>query len=240
MIMTTFRRAAAHCLLIVCATFALSNAWTADLPITVIPDKSKYDSEKGKALLDVTLQRLEVAKMGCQLIFIGDSITAGWMGSNGKEVWDHHFSKYQPLDYGIGGDRTQHVLWRLENPDLAAIHPKVAVLLIGTNNRTDSAADIATGVKAVINKTQTVFPGITIILHSIMPNQRATDLMASANETIKTFADGNQVILLDIAALMTKEGDNWKGLDADKLHLTKAGYQLWANALDPLLEKLLP
>ena len=90
----------------------------------------------------------------------------------------------------------------------------------------------------MVTKTQAVFPGIKIVLLSIMPNQRATELMATANETIKTFADGKNVILLDIAALMTKEGDNWKGLSADKLHLSKEGYELWANALDPILAQL--
>jgi lysophospholipase L1-like esterase len=223
-------------ILLICATAIPLMA--ADGIATTTPDKTKYDSEKGKASLDVTLKRLEEAKAGCQLIFIGDSITAGWLGGNGKDVWAAHFAKYQPLNFGIGGDRTQHILWRLENPDLTKIHPKVGVILIGTNNKEDTAENIAAGVKAVINKTQAVFPGIKLVLLSIMPNQRATELMATANQTIKTFADGKDVILLDIAALMTKEGDNWKGLSADKLHLSKEGYELWANALDPILAQL--
>jgi len=222
--------------LLICTGSALMMA--ADNVATTTPDKAKYDSEKGKASLDVTLKRLEEAKAGCQLIFIGDSITAGWLGNNGKDIWNQHFAKYQPLDFGIGGDRTQHILWRLENPDLAQIHPKVGVILIGTNNTGDTAPNIAAGVKAVVTKTQAAFPGIKIVLLSIMPNQRATELMATANETIKTFADGTNIILLDIAALMTKEGDNWKGLSADKLHLSKEGYELWANALDPILAQL--
>jgi len=69
----------------------------------------------------------------CELVFIGDSITQGWEGE-GKKVWADHYTKYHAVNLGIGGDRTQHVLWRLENGNLEGLSPKAAVVMIGTNN----------------------------------------------------------------------------------------------------------
>jgi lysophospholipase L1-like esterase len=123
--------------------------------------------------------------------------------------------------------------------DVASFRPKVAVLLIGTNNTRDTPGDIAAGVKAVLAKTQQTFPGVKTILMSILPNARASEKMAAVNAITRTFADDRTVFYLDLAAKMPPEGDSWKGLGPDKLHLTVEGYELWAAELDPLLEKLL-
>ena len=173
------------------------------------------------------------------ILFLGDSITQGWRGK-GEAVWQANFAGRNALDFGISGDQTQHVLWRMENYPIQRLHPKVAVVLIGTNNTHNTAAEIAAGVKAILTKTQTMYPGIKIILVSIMPNSRANDLMMSTNTILRTFADESTVYYLDLVPLMTPVGDNWKGLSADHLHPDAAGYQLWADALLPLLNKLLP
>lgn len=172
------------------------------------------------------------------MIFIGDSITAGWQ-SAGKAVWDANFAPRNALDFGVSGDMTQHVLWRMENYPIARLHPKVAVVLIGTNNKDNTPEEIAAGVKAVLAKTQALYPGIRIILVSIMPNQRADEKMMAANTILKTFADDKTIHYLDLVPLMTAVGDNWKGLSADHLHPDAAGYQLWTDAMLPLLNKLL-
>ena len=173
------------------------------------------------------------------MIFIGDSITEAWLGP-GKEVWDANFAPRNALDFGISGDETEHVLWRLSNYPLQKLHPKVGVILIGTNNTHNTPAEIAEGVKAVIGKTQSLFPGIKIILVSIMPNRRANSLMMAADEILKTFDDNRTVFYLDMVPLMTPVGDNWKGLSTDHLHPNAAGYQLWTDAMLPLLNRLLP
>ena len=67
------------------------------------------------------------------VLFIGDSITQGWEGE-GKNVWSRYYSPRQAINLGIGGDRTQHVLWRLDNGNLKGLKPKAAVVMIGTNN----------------------------------------------------------------------------------------------------------
>lgn len=169
------------------------------------------------------------------LLFIGDSITQGWV-YNGKADWNKYYAP-RAINFGISGDTTQNVLWRFEHLDLHTYHPKVAIILIGTNNTADTPEDIATGVKAVVDKTRQTFPDSKVILQSILPNARATEKMAAANEIIKTFADGRDVLYLDLAAQFPPEGDNWKGLLPDKLHLTSAGYDIWTAALYPILSR---
>ncbi len=182
----------------------------------------------------------------CDVIFIGDSITenfsklptAGW-DMVGNTVWQKHYAGRNVLNFGVGADRTEHVLWRLENMDIKGFHPKVAVILIGTNNNINTPEDIAAGVKAVIVKTQQVFSGVKIILISILPNARATQKMEDANKLIAPFGDDKTVFYFDLASKMPKQGDTWKGLGRDSLHLTPDGYELWATEMEPLLTRLL-
>jgi lysophospholipase L1-like esterase len=179
------------------------------------------------------------------ILFIGDSITEawtspGWGGVNrGAALWDKMYAPRNALNFGVGADRTQHVLWRLDNMDVQDLKPKVTVLLIGTNNNIDTAADIAAGVQAIIAKLEAMYPATKIILVSILPNARATALMTDANALIRSFADDHTVFYLDLVPLMPANGDNWVGLGPDKLHPTEAGYQIWADAMEPLLTRLL-
>jgi lysophospholipase L1-like esterase len=172
------------------------------------------------------------------LIFIGDSITEQWRWGAGRAVWKAHFED-RALDFGLGGDTTQQALWRLLNIDLSGWSPKVAIILIGTNNRHDEPGAIAAGVSAVIAATQKRFPGIKVVLVSILPNARAKETMEKANELLRPLADGKSVVYLDLAAQFTPVADSWKGLQRDKLHLTEEGYQMWAAELEPLLAGLL-
>lgn len=172
------------------------------------------------------------------LIFIGDSITEQWRWGAGWPVWKQHFEE-RALDFGLGSDKTQHSVWRLENIDLKGWSPKVAVILIGTNNTGDTPEDIAAGVRAVVEATKRKFDGIKIALLGILPTARATEKMAAANELIKPIADDKTVFFLDVGAKFTREENNWKGLSRDKLHLTQEGYEIWAAELEALLPKLL-
>jgi lysophospholipase L1-like esterase len=172
------------------------------------------------------------------LIFIGDSITQGWIAGEGKAVWEKYYAS-RALNFGQGGDTTQNVLWRFQNLDIKDFKPKVAIIMIGTNNFHDTPPDIATGVKAVIDTTKGTFPGVKVILISILPNLRANDIMMAANETIKTYADNKTVFYLDLASKFTPVGDNWKGLLPDHLHLTTEGYEMWTAELNPMIAKLI-
>jgi lysophospholipase L1-like esterase len=229
---------------IACATPLVSwGADTAAAPArrpesTTVPSDSNYT---GRHAADNHACEALVAEMKgkpCDLIFIGDSITQGWV-QRGEEVWEKHYASRHALDFGVGADATQHTLWRLEHMDVASFRPKIAVLMIGTNNTPNTPADIAAGVKAVLQKTQQTFPGVKVILMSILPNARANDKMAAVNAITRTYANDRDVYYLDLAEKMTPAGDSWKGLGPDKLHLTVEGYEMWAAELDPLLAKLL-
>jgi len=179
------------------------------------------------------------------ILFVGDSITESWTSApwggvnRGAAIWDKLYAPRNALNFGAGADRTQHVLWRLDTMDVKDLKPKVTVLMIGTNNNIDTAPEIAAGVKAVITKLETMYPMTKIIVVSILPSARAATLMNQANEILKTFADDQTVFYLDLAAKMPPVGDSWLGLGPDKLHPTDAGYQIWADTMEPLLTRLL-
>ncbi|MFZ6639304.1 GDSL-type esterase/lipase family protein [Undibacterium sp. TC4M20W] len=172
------------------------------------------------------------------LIFIGDSITEQWRWGAGSSVWKKHFEE-RAIDFGLGSDKTQHTIWRLENIDLSAFTPQVAIILIGTNNVQDTPEEIANGVKAVIAATQKKFNGIKIVLLSILPNARATEKMAATNTLLAPLDDQRNIYYLDLAAQLPPVGDNWKGMSKDKLHLSVEGYEIWTSALEPLLSTIM-
>ena len=173
------------------------------------------------------------------IIFIGDSITEQWRWGSGKPVWQKYYAE-RALDFGVGSDKTQHALWRLENLDIKGFHPKVAVVLIGTNNWEPiyTPEEVAAGVKAVVSKTQQLFSGVKVILVSILPNQRANDKMMAVNAITSQFADNRSVYYLDLASKFAPHNNVWQGYQNDHLHLNTQGYETWAAELNPLLTKL--
>jgi lysophospholipase L1-like esterase len=120
-----------------------------------------------------------------------------------------------------------------------AFKPKVAVVLIGTNNVGDRVEDIAAGVKAVVTKTGQLYPGVRLILVSILPRAEQSEKVAKVNQLIRSLADEQTVFYFDLAAKMTPQADTWKGLGPDRLHLAPEGYALWAAEMEPLLARLL-
>jgi lysophospholipase L1-like esterase len=161
-----------------------------------------------------------------------------WRWGVGRNIWKKYYAD-RAVDCGQSWDRTQNALWRVENLDIKDLKPKVAVIMIGTNNDHDTPQDIAAGVKSVADATTADFPGIKIIFVSILPNGRAPLPMAAANAIIQGFADNQTTYYLDLASSFTPVGNNWKGLGIDRLHPTEEGYVMWADALNPLLAKVL-
>ncbi len=188
----------------------------------------------------------ERAKKGdVSLILIGDSITAGWEGS-GKDVWKKYYEPRKAMNAGIGGDRTQHVLWRLEHGNIDGISPKVAVVMIGTNNfGANGPEDIALGVKAIIEKLQARLPEMKILLLGVFPRgEKPDDALrqknVAVNRLIKEFADGHKVHYLEINdKLMNADGTQNREIMPDLVHLSARGYAIWAEAIEPQLVLLL-
>lgn len=189
---------------------------------------------------------LKVAREGkAQVVFLGDSITAGW-GGNGKAAWDAAFGRWTPANFGIGGDRTQHVLWRIENGELDGLKPKAAVLMIGTNNvSADPAAGIAKGIERIIQTIRQKLPETKVLLLAVFPrgekaaNNSARDKLKEVNATIAKLHDGKSVFFLDIGEkFLQLDGSIAREIMPDFLHLSPAGYQIWADAIAPKLTEL--
>jgi lysophospholipase L1-like esterase len=179
------------------------------------------------------------------VIFIGDSITQGWEGA-GKKVWADSFSKYKPVNLGIGGDQTGHVIWRItEGKEIEPLKPKLAVIMIGTNNMgRNSPAEIAGGVKKIIETLREKKPDMKILLLGIFPRSAKADdevrvKVADTNKLISKFADNKKVFYKDIGEkFLTKDGTLERKIMPDLLHLSPEGYQIWADAIKDDLEKL--
>jgi lysophospholipase L1-like esterase len=204
-------------------------------------------------------QLLEKAKKGrIDVYFEGDSITRRWGASDGQyraffENWRRNFFGWNAADFGWGGDTTQNILWRLDKGELDNVHPKVIVLMAGTNNVGDKspqgdedarAADVTRGIKAVLDLLQRKAPNATVILMGITPRNDNTAVMPiinRINENLAGLADGRRVRYLNINdRLADKDGKLYEGMTApDGLHLDVKGYQVWADALKPIFTELL-
>jgi lysophospholipase L1-like esterase len=181
------------------------------------------------------------------LLMIGDSITHGWEGA-GKKVWDEHYTKRNAFNIGFSGDRTENVLWRLQHGAAQGISPKLAVIMIGTNNtghRQDPAEETAAGIKAIIVELQKQLPKTKVLLLAIFPRGAETDdplrkLNTEINGVISGYADGKKVFFLDInSEFLDENGTLPKSVMPDLLHPQASGYATWAKAMEPTIAKLM-
>jgi lysophospholipase L1-like esterase len=179
------------------------------------------------------------------LLFLGDSITDFWR-SRGKAVWETNFASLKAENFGISGDRTEHVLWRLRNGELDGAHPKLVVLMIGTNNsHTNSAPEIAEGVTAIVKEIQTRCAATKILLLGVFPRGEKPDAperakLKDVNAIIAKLDDGSRVKYLDIGAnFLDPDGTLPKSIMPDSLHPNESGYRIWAAAILPTVHAMM-
>lgn len=181
------------------------------------------------------------------LLMIGDSITHGWE-NNGKEMWAKYYAPRNALNIGFSGDRTEQVLWRFEHGEIDDIAPKLAVIMIGTNNtghRQDPPKDTAAGIRAIIEQLHEKHPKTKVLLLAIFPRGAKPDdklrkINDGINELIAKMADDEKVFYLDIAdSFLDDDGTLPKSIMPDLLHPNKKGYQIWAEAMEPMIAKLM-
>jgi lysophospholipase L1-like esterase len=195
-------------------------------------------------------QLLEKAKKGgIDVYFEGDSITRRWGATDYPELlanWNENFFGWNAADFGWGADTVQNILWRLEHGELDGVNPKVIVLLAGTNNVGNGAdaADVANGLKTVVETMQAKAPGAAIVLTAIFPRNDKADAVATINQIngdLAKLADGKKVRFLNVnAKLAGKDGKLFEGMmNPDKLHPAVKGYQVWADGLKPIFTELL-
>jgi lysophospholipase L1-like esterase len=201
----------------------------------------------GKSLsrFEMLNKRVETAK-GADLIFLGDSITQYWELA-GKEVWEKYYQKRHALNLGVAGDRTYNVLWRMENGNLKGLHPRLVVLMIGTNNMglsRQTPEQTIEGVKAVVESLRAKLPEVRILLLAVFPRggpgRGIRKNVETVNAGLKSLNDDKWVYYRDIGPkFLSADGSISKDVMADGLHLTAAGYQIWADAIEPDVKSLL-
>lgn len=181
------------------------------------------------------------------LVWIGDSITHGWEGG-GKAIWDARYAPRHSLNLGFSGDRTEHVLWRLQNGAVEGIAPKAVVIMIGTNNtghRQDPAEQTAAGVEAIVAELRERLPDAKILILAIFPRgETKEDGMRILNDQINAkiceLADGEHVQFLDINdRFLDDDGNLPKDIMPDLLHPNEKGYEIWADAIEESIVQLL-
>jgi beta-glucosidase len=194
----------------------------------------------------------EALKKGpIQLVFIGDSITDAWRKDEQNRVFNERWGKYNPLNLGISGDKTEHVLWRLEHGELddLAESAKGVVIMIGTNNLGNppraTPEDTARGVECVVKSVRQKLPNAKILLLAVFPRgAEATNpfraQIKTVNETISKLADGKQVRYLDIGQkFLAEDGSLPKDVMPDALHPNAKGYQIWADAMAGAVKEMM-
>lgn len=230
---------------------AAATGCTAGEPSAPAADQPVQRTDKNSVLAHEQL----VAKArhgGIDVYFLGDSITRRWGATDYPDFlahWRKSFHGWNAGNFGWGGDTTQNILWRIQNGELDGVNPKVIVVLAGTNNvgyepgDAAKAADIAKGVAAIVDTCRAKAPSATIILMAIFPRNdsgHAMPTITAINADLAKLADGRAVRFLSINdRLAAPDGTLREGVTVDKLHLSSEGYQIWADALKPVLTELL-
>jgi lysophospholipase L1-like esterase len=210
----------------------------------IVPFLGQNFQTKHKANLAVA------AEGGAELLLAGDSITDFWRNPEGpfagKPVLDKHFGQWKIANFGIAGDTTQGVLYRLQNGEGRGFSPRAIMLMIGTNNTArNTPAEIAEGIGAVVMELQKDFPQAKILLLGVFPRGRnATDpirnTIAQINTIIQRLHDGTRVHYLDIGAkFLDASGAIPQDVMSDALHPSAKGYEIWAEAVKEPLTALM-
>ena len=206
-------------------------------------------------------QLVEKARRGrIDIYFEGDSITRRWGASDAQYRdfllnWRRNFFGWNAADFGWGGDTVQNILWRLENGELDAVHPRIIVLLAGTNNIGSAVRqsvdgpvveEVRSGIGAILAMMQRKAPETIVVVMGITPRRDSAGgtsempTIAAINDRIAAAADGRRVRFLNINdKLATADGRLIEGVTVDGLHLSLVGYQIWADALKPIFTEIL-
>ncbi|WP_440874403.1 GDSL-type esterase/lipase family protein [Thalassotalea sp. PLHSN55] len=195
-------------------------------------------------------EKLEQAKAKnsqVEVVLIGDSITHGWENT-GAKVFDQYFDEKKTINLGFSGDRTEHLLWRIDHGAFDHLNPKLTILMIGTNNtghRMDPAAHVAEGINKIVSEIKTRMPESNVLLLAIFPrhispNNEMRKRNDEINSQISSFADDERVFYLNVNALFVDEQQEiLTNIMPDLLHPNEQGYQLWAQAMQPRIKQLL-
>src|SRR5690554_1198479 len=243
---TSFLRSCGLLLLALWATTGFAEPGD-DLPRAVIPAPRtiEYSWMSVETWNKMHAEDVAIAEQGgVDLLFVGDSITEGW----NAEIWQKNFAPYKAANFGIGGDHTGNLLWRLQHGSIGKLDPQVVVLTIGVNNfghLNETPAQVFEGVQAVVTQLRLAFPRAKILLNAVFPFGQEADSpkrewAKNLNEKIAPLGNNKQVFYKDYGSLMLeKDGSMSPEIMADFLHPTAKSYQIWAQAMMPQLRQWL-
>ena len=206
-----------------------------DVSLSTYP-MQRYGEKWWKDRWDAKYEEAKDAK-DVDVVFLGDSITQAWEGP-GKEAWEKNFAPMGALNWGFSGDRTEHLIWRLQNGDVQRVNPKAAVLLIGTDNTGHEqrpAEETVAGIERVLEDLSWKWPDTRVIMMSVFPRGASPEdplrmINTEINKQLADLADGERVHLLDINDKFLDENGNLsKDVFPDLLHLSPAAYETWAK-----------
>lgn len=237
--------------LIMCAALAArcGTVMAASKCETPVPQGKLEEYAGPKSRFQEKLDEIKAnGKNGYDLVMVGDSITHFFETSYGKEVTAKRFAGYKVLNLGIGGDMTQHVIWRFEQGQLDGYKAKVFMLMIGCNNAWDEAADIIAGTKKIIAMIREKHPESVIVYSPILPRwgafpPRPAITLDQKNEevgnAIKAMCDGKKLVYINFnKPFRDEKGAQVRKMYApDMLHIAAPAYELWADTLMPILKK---
>jgi beta-glucosidase len=178
------------------------------------------------------------------LIYIGDSIVERFDGV-GKGIWDRYYEPRNALNLGISGDRTQHVIWRLDHGNIDGISPKLTIIMIGQNNGGhNTSIEIAEGVTEVVKRVRTKLPDSKILLLAIFQRREKPTperaVLAEANEIISKLANSSSIAYMDINSVFVRpDGTIPSSLMPDFEHPNERGFKLWAEAIEAKVAELM-
>jgi lysophospholipase L1-like esterase len=217
-------------------------------PLSVVPVEQtmEWATFWPKRHKQVIAKRSKMSEV--DLVFVGDSILHYLeLRKKNRPIYSKYFGKRKVLNLGFMADRTEHVLWRMMNGEIDGISPKLAILLIGTNNsaqRKDSAEDIAAGIKAILDQMKKRLPETKILLLAILPcgdddTDPARKLNIGANMIIKDYADNKVVFFLDLSDKLLDDERMLREDLLNGLHPTPAGYEVMFQTMDPMIKNFL-
>ncbi|RBP35375.1 lysophospholipase L1-like esterase [Roseimicrobium gellanilyticum] len=216
------------------------------VPTTAVPGYYPEQPHAWQAFHESFVRRARQG--GIDVLFLGDSITQGW-STTGEDPWEKHFAPFKAANFGLGGDKTGNVLWRIENGELEGISPKVVVLMIGMNNLWDgknTSTDIVTGIRTIVDKLRAKLPQSKVLILGLPPS--GADPMgldrvriAQVNTEAAGIGNGAEVRFLDLfPRFLTRNGTLVPGAYApDNVHLTAQGYAILAEELRPWVEQMM-
>ncbi|QYM79082.1 GDSL family lipase [Horticoccus luteus] len=235
-----------------CLTFALSGLLLLSAPLALAgsPADVGLAREDHQQEHEAFLQRGRSGPIG--VLFLGDSITAGW--KKVPDIWEKNFGAWAPANFGIGGDKTENVIWRIEHGELDGLHPRVVVLLIGTNNSAkNTAPEIVGGIRKIVDEIKARLPETKVLLLAIFPRGPRTTktgqaedwesrmaVIKAVNRELPKLADGKRVRFLDVNhVFLAPDGTIPKELMPEQLHPVRAGYERWTAAMMPTLREMM-